>query len=204
MQEYRYIAPYYNFLFRPLLKSIRHHVLKMVLTLKPGLVLDVACGTGDQLHLLAKHNINVVGIDRSEPMLRQCRQTNPAAFCLLQDGTALAFQPGTFDLVIISFALHECGWSVAVNMLNEIHGVLKPGGHLLVVDYADLNQNHAHVRLAIKTIEFLAGRRHYRNFRHYIHNGGLPALVDSNRFSLQSSHTRASSSIVIRRYRCLF
>jgi SAM-dependent methyltransferase len=99
---------------------------------------------------------------------------------------------------MISFALHECGWSVAVGMLNEIYGVLKPGGHLLIVDYADLNQIRGHVRFAINTIEFLAGRRHYRNFRHYLHNGGLPALIDSNRFSFQKSRQRASGSVALR------
>jgi len=104
---------------------------------------------------------------------------------------------------MISFALHECGWSVAVGMLDEIYGVLKPDGHLLIVDFADLKQIHAHVRLGISTIEFLAGRRHYRNFRHYLHNGGLPALIDSNRFSLLKSRPRASGSIAIQQYRCL-
>ena len=197
MQEYRYIAPYYNFLLKPFLQSIRGDVLKIVLRLKPELVLDVACGTGDQLRVLSENHINAVGIDLSEAKLRQCRQLNPAADCLLQDGQALAFRSASFNLAMTSFALHECGWSVANTMLDEIYRVLKPGGHLLVVDYTDLKQTRALVRLAICTIEFLAGRRHYRNFRHYLKKGGLKALIDSNRFSLQASHQRASGAIAL-------
>jgi len=197
MPDYDLIAPWYDFLLRLFLKSIRRDILKLVLAAKPGLVLDVACGTGDQLRRLAQQHINAIGIDLSEPMLRQCRQSNPSADCLLQDGTAMAFQQASFDMVMISFALHESGWSAAVKMLDEIYRVLKPKGHLLIADYADLNHIRAHVRFAINTIEFLAGRRHYRNFRRYLHHGGLEVLVDSDRFSLLHAHHHASGAIVL-------
>lgn len=198
MSEYAFIAPWYDFLLRPFLTNIRRDVLKLVLAEKPGLVLDVACGTGNQLQALAENKIKVIGIDLSEPMLRQCRQSNPDTDCLLQDGTAMAFKEAAFDLVMISFALHECGWNTAVDMLDEIYRILKPNGHLLVVDYTNLKKIRGHVRLAISTIEFLAGRRHYRNFRHYLHNGGLSALIDSNRFSLLKSRPHASGAIALR------
>ena len=197
MPEYGLIAPYYDFLLQPVLKNIRRELLNIILEFQPEKVLDVACGTGVQLRVLSENHINAVGIDLSEAMLRQCRQLNPAADCLLQDGRAMAFRSASFDLVMTSFALHECGWSVANTMLDEIYRVLKPGGHLLVVDYTDLKQTRALVRLAISTIEFLAGRRHYRNFRTYLHHGGLPALIDSDRFSLQASHQRASGAIAL-------
>jgi len=200
MDAYKHIAPFYDYLLKPFLKTIRRDVLKMVQTVTPGLVLDVACGTGNQLRVLSENQINAVGIDLSEPMLRQCHQANPAAACLLQDGTAMAFQQASFDLVMISFALHECGWSTAIHILDEIYRVLKPGGQLIIVDYTDLKQIQAHVRLAIRTIEFLAGRHHYRNFRHYLHNGGLAALIDSDRFRLQKSRPRTSGAISIRQF----
>ena len=87
---------------------------------------------------------------------------------------------------------------MAVNILDEIYRVLKPGGHLLIVDYTDLKQIRALVRMAVNAIEFLAGRRHYRNFRHYLHNGGLSALIDSDRFSLLESYQHASGAIALR------
>ena len=54
MQDYQFIAPFYDFLLAPFMRSIRRNVLEIVLGLQPENVLDVACGTGDQLHLLSK------------------------------------------------------------------------------------------------------------------------------------------------------
>jgi len=105
MQDYRIIAPLYDFLLSPFLKNIRREVLNIVLGLHPERVLDVACGTGDQLRLLTENQIKAVGVDLSEAMLRACRKTNPASDCLLQDASAMAFQNARFDLVMISFAL---------------------------------------------------------------------------------------------------
>ncbi len=195
MSNYGFIAPCYDFILRPFLKNIRHDVLKIALSLKPERVLDVACGTGDQLRILVENRIRTVGIDLSEAMLRQCRQVNPAANCMLQDGTAMAFRESSFDLAMISFALHETGWFSAKSMIAEIRRILKPAGYLLIVDYADLKQVPLHVRRAIGIIEFMAGCRHYKNFRNYHRNGGLQALIDTNQFNLISTRNRASGSI---------
>jgi demethylmenaquinone methyltransferase/2-methoxy-6-polyprenyl-1,4-benzoquinol methylase len=113
------------------------------------------------------------------------------------------FQPATFDLVMISFALHECGWPAAVDMLDEVYRVLKPGGQLLIVDYADLKHVRGHVRLAISAIEFLAGRHHFSNFRNYHRKGGLRALIDPHRFSLLTSRKRVAGSIEIQEFKPL-
>ena len=200
MQEYRLIAPVYDFLLGPFVRSIRMKVLKVVRDLNPESVLDVACGTGDQLRLLKENNINVLGVDASEPMLNICRRKNPAADCLLQDARAMAFQDGSFDLAMISFALHEAGWNVALGMLEEIHRVLKPGGNLLIVDYSDFQRTPAHIRKTIHIIEFLAGSRHYKNFRDFLARRQSRLLVDKDRFHLLSTTHHASNSIVIQTY----
>jgi demethylmenaquinone methyltransferase/2-methoxy-6-polyprenyl-1,4-benzoquinol methylase len=173
-------------------------VLKIVLRMQPGNVLDVACGTGDQLRLLTENSIDTVGVDMSQAMLKICRKANPAADCLLQDATDMAFQNERFALVMISFALHETGWESAAGILKEIHRVLKPSGHLLIVDYSDFRITPFHVKLTIRMIEFMAGKRHFRNFRTYHRKGGLTTLVSENRFRPVASTYRASRSIVIR------
>jgi len=203
MQDYQFIAPFYDFLLGPFMRSIRRDVLETVLALQPENVLDVACGTGDQLRLLTENRINAVGVDMSEAMLKICRKANPAADCLLQNATNMAFQNERFALVMISFALHETGWESAAGILAEIHRVLKPSGHLLVVDYSDFKKTPFHVRQAIRMIEFMAGKRHFRNFRTYHQAGGLTALVSKKRFRLVSSTFRASRSIVIRLFQRL-
>lgn len=198
MQDYQFIAPFYDFLLSPFMRSIRRDVLKIVLRLQPKNVLDVACGTGDQLRLLSENGIDAVGVDMSEAMLRMCRKANPASDCLLQDATDMAFHNHCFDLVMVSFALHETEWESAGKILQDIHRVLKPTGHLLVVDYSKFRQTPLYVRQIIRTIEFLAGQRHFRNFRRYHQEGGLGTLMDKKRFYLVSSTHRASRSIVLR------
>ena len=198
MNDYTFIAPLYDALLHPFVASIRREVLKTVLRLRPQMVLDVACGTGDQLRLLTRNRINAVGVDLSEAMLRICRKANPATDCLLQDATAMAFQDGRFSLVMISFALHETGWETAAAILDEIHRVLQPSGHLLVVDYSDFRQTPFYTRQTIRMIEFMAGRRHFRNFRTYRRKGGLDALIKEDRFRSVTSTRRASHSIVLK------
>ncbi len=198
MQDYQIIAPFYDFLLGPFMRSIRRDVLKIVLRLQPKNALDVACGTGEQLRLLSENGIDAVGVDMSEAMLRMCRKANPASDCLLQDATDMAFHNHCFDLVMISFALHETEWKSAGKILKDIHRVLKPSGHLLVVDYTDFRETPFYVRQTIRTIEFMAGQRHFKNFCRYHHEGGLDTLMDKKRFYPITSTQRASRSIVLR------
>ena len=203
MNDYQFIAPFYDFLLAPFMRSIRREVLEIVRRLGPEKVLDVACGTGDQLRLLSENGVDAVGVDMSESMLRVCRKANPAFDCLLQDATAMAFQNHCFDLVMISFALHETEWESAGKILQDIHRVLKPSGHLLVVDYSKFRQTPFYVRHVIRTIEFMAGQRHFRNFRRYHQEGGLGALMNKKRFYPVASTYRASRSIVLRLFKPL-
>lgn len=200
MQDYQFIAPFYDFLLYPFVKSIRRDVLKLVQGLQPKLILDVACGTGDQLRLLSENNFPAVGVDRSAAMLMACRKNNPSSDCLLQDATAMAFQDNTFDLAMISFALHETGWNFALEILGETSRILRPSGHLLVVDYSDFSATPPITRQFIRLIEFMAGRQHYSNFLRYHHNGGLKSLIDEKLFTPMRTKYRGSRSITIRLY----
>jgi demethylmenaquinone methyltransferase/2-methoxy-6-polyprenyl-1,4-benzoquinol methylase len=197
MNDYQFIAPFYDFLLGPFIRPIRREVLDIVCRLGPKKVLDVACGTGDQLRLLSKSGIDAVGIDMSESMLKVCRKANPAGDCLLQDATDMAFQHHCFDLVTVSFALHETEWESAEKILQEIHRVLKPSGHLLVVDYTDFRETPFYVRQTIRMIEFMAGRRHFGNFRTYHRTGGLNTLIDKEKFCTVASTHHASRSIAL-------
>ena len=71
MKDYQFIAPFYDFLLGPFMRSIRRDVLNIVLRLQPESVLDVACGTGDQLRLLTENSISTVGVVMSEAMLTE-------------------------------------------------------------------------------------------------------------------------------------
>ena len=111
-------------------------------SLAPGAsVLDVGCGTGS-LAIAAKRHVGatgeVCGIDASPEMI--ARATSKAARAGLDVrfenavAESLPFPDAQFDVVLSTLMLHHLPRKVRQQCAREIRRVLKPGGHLLVVD----------------------------------------------------------------------
>ncbi len=100
--------------------------------------LDVATGTGAQARAFAATGATVLGADLSPAMLRMARRKKRLSnLALLEaDATRLPLESGQFDLCSISFALHEMPPAVRAAVLAEMARVTKPGGTVVVVDYA--------------------------------------------------------------------
>jgi demethylmenaquinone methyltransferase/2-methoxy-6-polyprenyl-1,4-benzoquinol methylase len=94
-------------------------------------VLDLACGTGDFCRLLSENDIEVVGIDMSEGMLRAARTD---AGLVLGDAASLPFSEGAFDGVVSGFALRNFVALEAV--CSELARVVRPGGRIGLLDVA--------------------------------------------------------------------
>lgn len=101
-------------------------------------LLDVATGTGAQAFAFAGSVGKVVGIDLSDAMLRVARRKNLSSNVSFQhgDAAALPFPDASFDAACVSFALHEMPSSVRERVLREMARVTRPGGTIIVVDYA--------------------------------------------------------------------
>ena len=197
MNEYSLFAPLYDWILYPFMRGIRRDVLGTVQRLKPKRILDVCCGTGDQLRLLQQEGIEALGIDLSKAMLKVAGGGKTPVKCLAQDATAMAFQDQSFDLAMVSFALHETEWESAGRILQEIHRILKPTGMLLIVDYALADSAGAVAQTVIHGIEFMAGRRHFSNFRAFRRKGGLQRLVDPERFMPIQARYHGYRSVVV-------
>jgi S-adenosylmethionine-diacylgycerolhomoserine-N-methlytransferase len=76
-----------------------------------------------------------MGIDRSDAMLYRARN-RAESFTKLIHGTYdhHSFKSGTFDMIIASYSLTMM--EDKAEILDAIRHHLKPGGHLLVVDFA--------------------------------------------------------------------
>jgi ubiquinone/menaquinone biosynthesis C-methylase UbiE len=120
--------------------------LPELLPFPPGeRVLDLGCG---QMSLLVRLRARVAlaagscGIDSSSVMvqlagraLRQ-RGLDRDLFVLQASATALPLRAGTFDAVLCSHLLKHLSAQDLRAVLHEVHRVLRPGGRLLIWEFA--------------------------------------------------------------------
>src|SRR5580658_1380259 len=111
-------------------------------------VLDLCCGTGDLSFALARAGqARIIGADFAHPMLIRAREKSaslashssrgtPRLLPFLEaDALRLPFADCSFDLVTTAFgfrnlANYEAG-------LREIHRILKPGGTIAILEFAE-------------------------------------------------------------------
>ena len=110
-----------------------------ILRFSDSQILDVACGTADSTIALARSGISsVTGVDISEEMLK-VGETKVAAQNLdsvinlqVEDCENLSFDDDSFDAAFIAFGIRN--FEDKRNGLRELRRVLKPNGHLLILE----------------------------------------------------------------------
>jgi ubiquinone/menaquinone biosynthesis C-methylase UbiE len=108
-------------------KLIHDHIR----TIPPGEMLELGCGTGHWTEYFSCQGFKVTATDNSEAMLRiaETKKIKNAVF-LKADAAELPFPDHSFP-VITSVTMLEFVENEKM-VLNEIHRVLKPGGHLIL------------------------------------------------------------------------
>ena len=127
-------------------------------------LLDIGTGTGRILELMAEDIEMGVGIDTSRGMLgfarsklRNARANNCHA--RFGDMYKVPFSKNSFDVVVVHMVLHYA--EEPARVLREASRVLRPGGQLVVVDFAShelefLRDDHSHHRLGFSDAEMEA------------------------------------------------
>lgn len=101
----------------------------------PTWILDLATGSGDLARELQRQcpAAKVLGADFSLPMMREA-QAHQFHQLVAADGMNLPFQSEVYDALTVAFGLRNmASWPGA---LKEMSRVLKPGGHLFVLDFS--------------------------------------------------------------------
>ena len=118
----------------------RKHSLLALKEYNPKQILDIAAGTADMciksyLYLSPNH---VTGIDISDRMLEKGRvkiikaNLSDKIDLQVQDCSNLLFANESFDAATIAFGIRN--FEKLNNSLQQIYRVLKPGGHLLILE----------------------------------------------------------------------
>lgn len=138
------IAPTYDTLNHRLSWDIdrrwRRKAILQLLPYQPQNVLDIATGTGDFAIMAAQmlHPNRLVGADISEGMMEIGRQKvrklglDGIITFAKEDCLALSYPDATFDAVTAAFGIRN--FASLDKGLSEMCRVLKPGGHLSIVE----------------------------------------------------------------------
>lgn len=122
-------------------KLWRKKVVKIVSSVRPRQILDVATGTGDlAIALLQAQPEKITGIDISEGMLEKGHQKikdiNAHNVIQLQYGDSedIQFGENTFDAITVAFGVRN--YQNLDKGLAEMYRVLKPGAPLVVLEFS--------------------------------------------------------------------
>jgi len=200
-EDYNFSAYIYDPMLYLVLRPVRKVVLNELMEHKDKAILDLCCGTGNQLKFLSKNGFsNLHCLDLSEAMLRVAQQGNYPIKIYHQDAAKTNFEDAVFDVVMLSFAVHEKDRETQESMLDEAYRLLKEDAFILVVDFVFDDKTKKMGSLGIRLIEKMAGGEHYSNFKKYIQNNGLASLVKEDKFKFIKNHRMAFNGVTVSKY----
>lgn len=137
------VAPRYDLLNHLLSASLdlvwRRKAARALALPAGSAALDLCCGTGDQSVALRKRGARVAAADFCVPMLALARRKfgrleRPRPAPLAADALALPFPERRFHGATVAFGLRNVADLDAA--LRQLAGVLRPGGRLVVLEFA--------------------------------------------------------------------
>ncbi len=134
---------------------------KNLLSKANGKILEVACGTGQNLSLFAP-NSEITAVDLSPKMLEIARENATKhglnVNLLVMDAEKLEFPDGSFDTVVST--LSTCTFPNPIKALQEIKRVCRPAGLILLLE-------HGH-----SDLPWFANYQDNHEYQHYLDHAG--------------------------------
>jgi len=191
----------YSTIIDPILKDVRICVAGLSGVKAGDRVLDVCCGTGDQVFHYTQKGAIATGVDQDPGMIelaeksRKRRGFKHSTFHLAS-ATELPFRDGYFDCASISLGLHEMKREEQNRAVSEMKRVVKKEGVLMFIDFqAPLPRNS--IAYLIRAVEFLAGRDNYICFRDYLAQGGLNGILKEAQLTPQKEALLMSGNLQV-------
>lgn len=190
----------YKNVIDPFLRGLRAQILE-ISSLKAGeKALDVCCGSGAQAVAYAEKGICATGVDLDKSMIELAESYPKDGDCppsfIEADASDLPFEDGSFDCASITLAIHDKDTKLRNAIISEMKRVVKKNGLLLFADFSCPLPKNIY-GLSVKVIERIAGGEHYRNFREYMQENGLPAVLAENDLVINKEHLHRTGIILI-------
>jgi ubiquinone/menaquinone biosynthesis C-methylase UbiE len=109
-------------------------------------ILDLGCGTGRTLHQLARAHprARLYGADMSPAYIKRARKRLielDDVTLAAENGEALPWADGTFDVVTSTYMFHELPRNARRNVVREMFRVVRPGGLVVLEDSAQVSES---------------------------------------------------------------
>jgi SAM-dependent methyltransferase len=164
-------------------------------------VIDIGCGTGRLAFALGDHCESVVGIDLSKRNIDRAQvmlQRAPNEKISFQHSNVTDAKNGDdkpFDYAILTYVVHEVNKEERLKLLNDASQI---ADQVIIGDYQFPRPTGLSGFIS-KTIEYLAGREHYRNYNTYMADGGIHHLarVSGLRIITEVKSLRSVDQLVI-------
>jgi len=182
-------------------KGLRLVGIRMLRPAKGMNILDVGCGTGTHLELYQRYECNLYGLDISPSMLEVAqRRLGDTAKLDLGNATDMPYEENKFDLIIAMLTLHEMPPATRSAAIMAMRRVLKEDGRILLIDFnpGPIQSLQGWTsKVIIFFSEVAAGREHFRNYRHFMANGGLSTLATQHDLRVEKQRILAGGTFAI-------
>lgn len=114
-------------------KRMQRRILELLIKTDSASVLDMGCGTGQLLSMIAKPGITLAGVDIAPGMIAEARhKLGDTANLKVGDTEALPWEDDTFDVVVSTLSFHH--YPNPTKALAEAARVIKPEGRVIIGD----------------------------------------------------------------------
>ena len=177
---------FYDALLGGPLRPLRLAILDALPENKDARILDLCCGTGDQLRVFERAGYrDLHGLDLDPGMIAYAKRNAPAIHFIESDAAHTGLPDASFDVITISLALHDKDQALREAILREAARLIKPEGYILAADFAFDDRTTFMGRFLITAVEGFAGGEHFRNFKDYRKRGGMLAILPENMFNVK-------------------
>jgi SAM-dependent methyltransferase len=143
-------------------------------------IIDVGCGTGRLEFALTDKCKSLLGIDLSKRNIKRAKQSllkHPDPKISFQHsniGEIINSNKKKFEFAVLTYVIHEVNEEERIDLLKEIS---LSADKIIIGDYL-VPRPDGFGGFLSESIEFMAGKEHYRNYKSYMANGGIYYLAD--------------------------